>query len=29
MPGNAQEGFHTVERPLSDCEVLLHSPSTL
>src|SRR5215467_3207835 len=27
--GNAQERLHTVERALPDCEVLLHSPSTL
>src|SRR6202011_1012164 len=27
--GNAQERLHAVERALPDCEVLLHSPSTL
>src|SRR5262249_11714605 len=27
--GNAQERLHAVERALSDCEVLLHAPSTL
>src|SRR5258705_13902499 len=29
VPGNAQERLHGVERTLPDCEVLLHSPSTL
>src|SRR6516165_5324172 len=29
MLGNAQERRHTIERALSDSEVLLHSPSTL
>src|SRR4029077_17665211 len=27
--GDAQERLHAVERPLPDCEVLLHGPSTL
>src|SRR5207249_2027015 len=27
--GDGQERFHAVERALPDCEVLLHSPSTL
>jgi hypothetical protein len=27
--GNAQKRLHAVERALSYCEVLLHSPSTL
>src|SRR6516162_268730 len=27
--GNAQERLHAIERTLPDCEVLLHSPSTL
>jgi hypothetical protein len=27
--GNAQERLHAIERALPDCEVLLHSPSTL
>jgi hypothetical protein len=26
---NVQERLHAVERALSDCEVLLHTPSTL
>ncbi len=29
VPGDTQERLHAVERTVSDCEVLLHSPSTL
>jgi hypothetical protein len=29
MLGDAEERFDAVERAMPDCEVLLHSPSTL